>query len=713
MSPRTRVLLLFVVTIAVVSSGLGYTVARMHEWHERGWTGIAYYPAVQEPKARDPKKPDAPRELHPSQMAGKVMITYGSVASRIFQADDRVIAVNGIPVTDIERLRALDARTTRDATLTFTIRRGTRTFDAKIPLESPFRSGFVLARTLVSFVVAGVFIAVAVVVFMRRPEDRRVVVFYAFALVSAMAVLGKAATVFESAGGRGIVASLGAGDGNFGPLLFFVFPILYAPLLLHLALIFPRERPIVQRHPKLVRWIYAGAMMAGLLFAGVGILVMIFFQNLADAERAAYDVGRFGAITTRYASIAGLLLALQVIWAGRREGVIRAFANRPLRAAFSIFAFFLGAVSIIGRYGSGKVAAISGIVLIGLPMLLLLAYPVLAAIALVRSYREAGVEEKRQVKWPVWGLFIALSIKALCMFVAFGFSIAIQTMGGSPLNYRFFFQALDIIPTAISIIVPLSFAAAILKYRLMNIDVIIRRTVVYAMLSTAIVVFYLGLVGGLGTLLVTVAHVENQTLVIASTLIVALAFVPLRNKLQTLVDRNLFRHKFDYPEALRAITNEARVADDTGTFLHSVAEKLQQALQNRAIVIFIERQDDFVAAGKVGVSDTLLGRLRVPHAFADMLARPFDPRRRSLPEQAAAALARIEAALVVPAGSRAFIAAAPKLSGGELDVEDIDFLQSAAEQVDMALDRIRMQMEEADFAQARAIQQTLLPREIP
>ncbi|HYO79075.1 MAG TPA: PP2C family protein-serine/threonine phosphatase, partial [Thermoanaerobaculia bacterium] len=140
---------------------------------------------------------------------------------------------------------------------------------------------------------------------------------------------------------------------------------------------------------------------------------------------------------------------------------------------------------------------------------------------------------------------------------------------------------------------------------------------------------------------------------------------------------------------------------------------LQQALQNRAIVIFVERQDELVAVAKVGVSDTLLGRLRVPTSFIALLDRPFDPRRRTVPEDVSAALARVETVLVVPAGTRAFIAVAAKLSGGELDVEDVDFLRSAADQIENAMDRIRMQVEEADFAQARAIQQTLLPREMP
>jgi len=278
-------------------------------------------------------------------------------------------------------------------------------------------------------------------------------------------------------------------------------------------------------------------------------------------------------------------------------------------------------------------------------------------------------------------------------------------------------KAAQLIPTICYLLIPISFAVAILKYRLMNIDVIIKKTVAYAILSGAIVILYLVLVGGLGTLLVNVAGVKNTTTVIGSTLVVAALFVPLRNKLQSLVDRNLFRQKYDYPQALRAISADTMGARDLAVFLGGATEKMQQALQNRAVVVFAPRGSDFVATAKVGAPDSILGTQRLSSATVASFDRPLDPRRRTLPEADAAALKKVDAALVVPVRSqgeaRSLIVLAPKLSDREFDLEDIEFISSAADQIAIGIDRIRTQLDEADFDQARRMQQTLLPAEAP
>jgi sigma-B regulation protein RsbU (phosphoserine phosphatase) len=239
------------------------------------------------------------------------------------------------------------------------------------------------------------------------------------------------------------------------------------------------------------------------------------------------------------------------------------------------------------------------------------------------------------------------------------------------------------------------------------------------MLSGMLIAGYLFLVGGLGSLLVRIAGVQDQTIVVASTLILALLFVPVRNRLQQLIDRNFFRQRYDYPQALRTISGETVTANDLGAFLQFVSEALQQALQTRGIAIFMRRQSDFVAMAKVGFSDSILGTLRVgatPELTA-MLDRPFAPHRRQVTDEDAAVLRRVDAKLVVPirtgASAQGFVALAGKLSDREFDLDDIDFLSSAADQIAMTAERIRLQREEVEFEQARDMQRTLLPRELP
>jgi serine phosphatase RsbU (regulator of sigma subunit) len=706
MSSRSRTLAIYLLTLAIFGSGFGYTVLRIHDWHTRGWTGLSYFPDV--PTKKNQKA--TPQQF--GAVSGELVMIYGGTpADGKILPTDRIVAVDGVPINNLPELRRLDSELNFGDQVLYRIQRAGKLIEVPLQLASPLRSPYIVIKTVVSFVVAFIFVGVAVFVFLRSNDDRRALVFYAFALVSAMALLGAAATVYENAGGRGIVPPFSF--ANARSLLFFLFSIAYAPLILHLALIFPRERPIVARHPFLIRWIYAEALLVALLVLVIGTFTIFFFQDIATARKAIETSGYLIGRSSTLIAALGLILALHIIHAGRREGVAPAFARRPFRAVFAIFAMSIGTTALMGRYVYELIAAITLLASIALPLLILSTYPVFATVALVRSYRAAGVEEKRQVKWPLWGLVIALTAKIAGNVGAFGLAILLKIVHASTIEYRVFFETLDIVPTLVSLVVPISFAVAILKYRLMNIDLLIRKTVVYAILSGAIAVVYLGLVGGLGTLLVNVAGLQNQTMVIAATLVVALMFVPVRNKLQTLVDRNLFRHKYDYPEALRAIMMETRMARDAADFLASAAEKLQQALQSRALVIFAERQDEYVATAKIGVSDAVIGRLRVGREFAEMLDRPFDPRRRTLPDDASRAMSRIDAVLVAPIGSRGFVALAPKLSGGEFDVEDIDFLRSAADQIGIGVDRIRMQVEEEDYAQARTIQQTLLPREMP
>jgi len=701
MSPRTRIVLVSLLTIVVMGASLGHMVARARHWHERGWGGVAYLfgqSAAVQAKVMGLK-------LYQVMMTASQSPADGRLLYR-----DEILTLNGIARHDTGRLAALDARTKRGDTVVYRIRRGKEIRDVPLRFESPLRSRHVILRHFAALAVALTFVGIALVIIIRAPNDMRATVFFALALLSAVAVLGNASTVYEQSQGRGIVTTAEPPLNDF--LVFSAATFMYPPLILHLALIFPRRRPVVERHPIVIRWIYAVAVMGvlSLVFSAALMSLMNWDNPDASEEQLKLVIRPFFYGLTAFA----MMVAIHILWAARREGVRQAIAARPFRISVAAVGLTFGLTRGAGLYIGDTAAGIIGGLSIVLPMAVLCTFPVLALMAYVRSYRGANVEEKRQVAWPMWGLLLVVGSKILSLVGVLALMVWITLQHLDLIAWRGIFETLQLIPTFLTLAIPISFAVAILKYRLMNIDLIIRKTVVYAILSGAIVVVYLGLVGGLGSFLVYSFGLENQTtMIIGSTLVVALLFVPLRNKLQFLVDRNLFRHKYDYPAALKAISTDARTMTDAGQFLHSAAEKLQQALQNRAVVIFAERQEEYVAIAKVGVADSLLGRLRVAAAFADSLDRPFDPRRRTLPSETVIALARVEASLIVPVGTRAFIAAAPKLSAGEYDVEDIDFFRSVAEQIAVGIDRIRMQAEEADYEQAREIQQTLLPREMP
>jgi serine phosphatase RsbU (regulator of sigma subunit) len=701
MSERRRFLLILVVTLFVLGTAFGFVAGRAKRWHERGWSGVMYFPA---------DITNAKRKTMGVAPYHVMMTAADTPADGVLRYGDEILSLNGIPRDDLKRLSRLEAETRRGATVVYRIRRGAQTLDVPLQFVSPLRNRSVIARHIVAAIVAVAFVTIALLIIARAPRDSRATVFYALALLSAVNILFTVATVYEQNNARGIVISPYATFGTFYMVLAGAF--MYPPLILHLCLVFPKRRPVLEKHPTALRWMYAVGLV------GVtGIILVVLFMAMFDPTDIVRTRQRMSALLLpAYYIISAIaaLVALNLLYAAWREGPRRAVASRPFRVVAATALVPIAISRGVGMFLSPVAAAIFVFLGIGLPMLVLGSFPILALVSLARSYSEARAEEKRQVAWPLWGLALAVGMKVLSVVINIIASLWIAFNAQELIRWRGPLEIVALLPMIFTLAIPISFAVAILKYRLMNIDVIIRKTVVYAVLSGAIAIIYLGLVGGLGSFLVYAFGLENQTtMIIGSTLVVALLFVPLRSKLQRIVDRTLFRHKYQYPEALKAISAEARTATDANEFLALAAEQLQRALQNRAVVIFAERQDEYVAVAKVGVADSLLGRLRVPASIAAALDRPFDPRRRTLDEQSTAALGRVEASLIVPAGTRAFIAAAPKLSNGEYDVEDIDFFRSAAEQLETGIDRIRMQAEEADFEQARQIQQTLLPREMP
>ena len=110
--------------------------------------------------------------------------------------------------------------------------------------------------------------------------------------------------------------------------------------------------------------------------------------------------------------------------------------------------------------------------------------------------------------------------------------------------------------------VPLSVAIAILRSRLWDIDILVRRTLVYSTLTVILALLYVGLVFALGDVLRSFfgQQQQNPLVIVASTLVIAALFQPLRHGAQRIIDRRFYRRKYDAALLSMAVAAQTRGA---------------------------------------------------------------------------------------------------------------------------------------------------------
>ena len=647
---------------------------------------------------------------------GVVMVFPGSPADKAgIQAEDAVLGINGVPIHEEKRLQELAARSKVGDIVTYRIRRSNRELSVPLGLETPLKSKLIDLSLGSNVLVGLTFFVIGLFVYWRKSEDRRAFVFYLVSAVAAVLFLNYAAAweQMDALGSQQSALSV----NRVITTAFGFAAILFFPLLLHLSLVFPKERPIVESNPYIFRWAYAPLiLLPPCTFAAI---MVVTFASAKPKLALAVIAGVLGLLC---------LLFLRLKKAIRAEGWKRWFLLRPfstlLLSTLAASLVFGLSSALIGMFHLPKGLVVAVFVLgIGamttvVVLLLVAVYPVATCLALWRSYRESGLEQKKQVQWPLWGTIVAIAGPVVLGIVTWGL-VAILGFGrvvSSPVM-----MGSSIFSKAFYLLIPISFAFAILKYRLMDIDLVIKKTILYTLLSSFILVAYLGLAGGLGGLLVKFAGVKSNSIAILSTLAVAAIFVPVRTRVQGFVDRRFFRKKYNYAEALRILSHQTLRAADRQILLQLVAEHLQQALQNRVVVIFSKaaRDQAFWASGKVGVPDEVLGRLKFDAASAllSMMDRIFEVPRKDLPEEDRLKLRKVGSALIAPVKLKdeliGFISLGSKLSDQEYDAEDIGFLAAVADQTAVGIESLRLHRQEEEFEEAREIQQGLLPSTIP
>jgi len=207
------------------------------------------------------------------------------------------------------------------------------------------------------------------------------------------------------------------------------------------------------------------------------------------------------------------------------------------------------------------------------------------AFQILRYQHESTQVERQQTKWILLGMFL-LIINFPIWFLAFGEVVAIPS--GQPRLLASMAGWLTNMLFTISL--PLTMAIAIMRYRLWDIDLVVRRTLQYGLLTGLLALTYFSGIVILQTILGPLTGSGNSPIVIVlTTLGIAILFNPLRRRVQDFIDRRFYRRKYDAEKALHGFATIARDEVDVDRLSIALLGVIEETTQPEHISLWIKQ----------------------------------------------------------------------------------------------------------------------------
>ena len=205
------------------------------------------------------------------------------------------------------------------------------------------------------------------------------------------------------------------------------------------------------------------------------------------------------------------------------------------------------------------------------PILLLL-LPLTAILIAVYRYIHTTHIERKQMRIVLFGFFLPLILISLPLNLGVSVATVIAATVGIIL---------------VSTTLPLAIAVGILFYRLWDIDVIIRRTLIYAVVSALLALTYYGIVLTAQTFLSGFIPDDNTLLIVASTLAIAALFNPLQQRVQNVIDRIFYRKRYNAEAILDQFSEKIRDAVDAKTIEQEILKAITSTIQPETVSLWM------------------------------------------------------------------------------------------------------------------------------
>jgi hypothetical protein len=194
-----------------------------------------------------------------------------------------------------------------------------------------------------------------------------------------------------------------------------------------------------------------------------------------------------------------------------------------------------------------------------------------AASLIVRLRRTRG-EQRQQIKW-----------------LAYAGAVLVVAIGVGALTIPWSVPASILIMSVAMLGVPVFTGIAIVKHRLYDIDIVINRTIVYAILSATLAAVYFGGIVVLQRVFTAITGQDKlpQVAIVASTLAIAALFDPLRRRIQSFIDRRFYRRKYDARKTLEAFSTTLRDETDLAALSDDLLEVVRETVQPAHVTLWL------------------------------------------------------------------------------------------------------------------------------
>ncbi|HUL43267.1 MAG TPA: ATP-binding protein [Bacteroidota bacterium] len=316
---------------------------------------------------------------------------------------------------------------------------------------------------------------------------------------------------------------------------------------------------------------------------------------------------------------------------------------------------------------------------------------ILAVAQLVWSYRKTrSLLERRKIRLTMFGICIGTAPFIFLWLLP-------QVFGGQPLIPEIVFKMF-------LLMIPLSFGISILRYRIMDLDVLINRGAVYAIVVGVLLVVYAGLISVAVAIIGETFSSSSRIVSSIAAVAVALLFHPLQKRVQVVVDKTFFRIEYNFRESMRSIGLRIRDALNVEDLAECMINEINKILPTDRIGFFLLDPDigylqliahrGFPILERHGVhfeKEQLISSLQIPVSLPEHIepSVEYETADRNVFE-------RWEICLVCPILDAkklplAFLVLGKKKSGVRFTAEDIDLLTTVAREAGIALERLELQ----------------------